>query len=67
MPTELVHPGLAEGEERLAEDSRAVNETGVAQTPCSRPGVQETTNPRPRSIWRKIFEGHEEFLGWTPD
>ena len=20
-----------------------------------------------KSIWREIFEGHEEMLGWTPD
>jgi len=67
MPTELLQPDLQQKEEHPVEDSRAVDKTGVAQPQCSRPGVQETTNARPNSIWRRIFEGHEEFLGWTPD
>lgn len=67
MPTELLQPDLQEKEQHLAEDSRVVSETEVAQNLCSRPAVQETASSQPKSIWRKIFEGHEEFLGWTPD
>lgn len=39
-----------------------------------RPPVSETSEHKPsnlqqriRILLRKIFEGHEEFLGWTPD
>ncbi len=20
-----------------------------------------------KALWRRVFEGHQEFLGWTPD
>ncbi len=28
---------------------------------------QKDAKPKRKSLWREIFEGHEEFLGWTPD
>lgn len=28
---------------------------------------QKAVSNKPQSIWSKIFEGHEEMLGWTPD
>jgi len=34
------------------------------------PAVLAVEQPKARpvkSLWRRIFEGHEEFLGWTPD
>jgi len=62
MPAELL-----EKEAEVAEVPGKISERGaVPQTAAS------TVEERPdqaakKSIWRTIFEGHEEFLGWTPD
>jgi len=28
---------------------------------------RDAVNPRRTTPWRKIFQGHEEYLGYTPD
>jgi hypothetical protein len=64
MPAELL-----EKEAEVAEVPRNISEgVAVPQTVVST--AQETADQRilgKKSIWREIFEGHQEFLGWTPD
>ncbi len=42
-----------------------VSREPVVQRSVANP--KAATPQPPKTIWRKIFEGHEEFLGWTPE
>jgi len=67
MPVELL-----EKEVEVAEVARDIPRIGAVQqsavrTPDQQTKDQNATGKKPQSIWHKIFEGHEEMLGWTPD
>lgn len=57
------------------EASREASRSGALDTPVPSAGqaVSETSEHEPASQQRtetplhRIFKGHEEFLGWTPD
>jgi hypothetical protein len=60
MPTDLLEQ--IEIEQPSRDSARnAAQENGPERKNQKTPGT-----PR-KSIWRKIFEGHQEFLGLTPD
>ncbi|GEM_PF-5507796 len=58
MPADLMEPPV---EEAAIEDL----EKSAAQTNKEAP--KKSAPPTPKSVWRDIFEGHDEFLGWTPE
>ena len=64
MPADLLEKA-AEVEEPSQEVSTA---RPVDPRSVSEAGKQKVESPRPtKNLARKIFEGHEEFLGWTPE
>ena len=65
MPAELL-----EHEAELSKLPGKVSEPAAVRRAAVNSGDQQTTNQGTadkKSIWREIFEGHEEMLGWTPD
>jgi hypothetical protein len=59
MPAQLLEKPIA-----VEETSREIPKSASLQ----RPGLAASEGAEPnKSLWRKIFEGHEEFLGCTPD
>ena len=56
MPADLLEPPVEE---------TAVEDLSAAQT--NKEALKKSAPPTPKSIWRDIFEGHDEFLGWTPE
>ncbi|MFY9979763.1 MAG: hypothetical protein WA252_01065 [Candidatus Sulfotelmatobacter sp.] len=59
MPAELLEKPV-----EAEETSREIPKATSAQRPGLAAGEAAESN---RSLWRKVFEGHEEFLGCTPD
>ena len=60
MPTELL--------EKVAEVEEPVKEVATIQSSALSASETRAKSAVSRgTIWRKIFEDHEEFLGWTPD
>ena len=58
---------LLEKPAEIEEMSRKVSKSETVQRTVSQ-SRDEAVQPQPdRSRLRKIFEGHEEFLGYTPD
>ena len=64
MPTVLEQPPKVTSPERVASPRAVVKRT--EKTPENE-GRPLTRIERVVKGLRKVFEGHEEFLGWTPD
>ncbi len=65
MPAELL-----EQEAEVAEVPREISKPGTVQQTAVNTVEPQTASQRTagkKSIWREIFEGHEDLLGWTPD
>jgi len=61
MPTDVLEQPIEVDEAPLEPAKNADNETA----PESK--YQKSPGPPRKTIWQEIFEGHEEFLGLTPD
>jgi hypothetical protein len=61
MPADLL--------EQQAEVDRAFQELdrNAAQENAPKRRDQRSPGTTRKTMWRKVFEGHEEFLGLTPD
>lgn len=61
MPAEILEKpaDVEELSGQIVKDTTAVR--------VNRPTIEQPPAEPAKSLWRRIFEGHEEFLGWTPD
>lgn len=61
MPADLLQP-QTEVDQPSRESAGSADQENIADS-----RHQKSHGIPRKTIWRKIFEGHEEFLGLTPD
>ena len=59
-------PAVLEKTAVEAPKASCANESRV-RTTVLKDGERDAGNPQRTTGWRKIFQGHEEYLGYTPD
>jgi len=64
MPAELL-----EQEAEIVETPEKISGVGAVSQVAVKTVGQPTTQKAAgkKTVWREIFEGHEDLLGWTPD